>query len=57
MPIYKIEIIETLSTVIDVDSGSLEKAIQQIQEQYQHCDIVLDYSHHINTQIQEYSST
>lgn len=49
MKTFKIEITETLSKVITVESDSIETATKQVQQQYQKSEIVLDYTNLIST--------
>ena len=51
MKTFEIEIKETLSKVIEVKSNSLEEALVKAKESYDSEKIILDYSDHINTEI------
>ena len=52
--IYKIEIIETLSRIMEVEAESVEEAIEQIEDRYYTEEIVLDSDDHCCTQFKEY---
>jgi len=48
--LVKIEIIETLSRIIEVESNTEEQAENTVREQWQNEEIVLDYSDHSETE-------
>lgn len=39
---YQVEIVETLSRVIDVEANSYEEALDKVKAKYDKSDIVLD---------------
>ena len=52
--IYKIEIIETLSRIIEVEAESVADAIDEIEDRYYAEDIVLDSDDYCGTEFKEY---
>ena len=50
---YKIEIKETLSRVIEVESDSLEDALIKTKEKYNNEEIILSYADFIDAEIIE----
>lgn len=50
MPIYKIEITETLQRQIEVEASSKEEAIKKAKEQYQNQEIVLNENDYVDTE-------
>lgn len=50
MPVFKIEITETLQKQVEVEANSEEDAISRIRNQYYQANIVLDESNYIDTQ-------
>ena len=54
---YIIEITETLQRQITIFAESEGRALDTIQERYQNCDIVLDYSDFIKHEIHSISAT
>ncbi len=50
MPLFKIEITETLQKQVEVEAYSEEDAISKIRNQYYQENIVIDESNYINTQ-------
>ncbi len=50
MPLFKIEITETLQKQVEVEAYSEEDAISKIRNQYYQANIVIDESNYINTQ-------
>lgn len=49
---YKVEIIETLQRTIDVEASSAKEAIEQVQDSYRNCEIVLSADDYIDTKIE-----
>lgn len=47
--LYEITIKEVLSKTCTVKAKSRLDALDQIREQYNNCEIVLDYSDHVST--------
>ena len=48
---YTVEITETLSRIIEIDADSEELAVEQVRLMYQNCDIILEASDYIETEI------
>lgn len=51
---YKIEIEETLSKVVEIETNSLEEAIDIVQEKYSSEEYVLDYNDFLAVDIRQY---
>lgn len=45
---YNIQITETLSRIISIDSEILEEALEKVQESYDLCDIFLDRNDYVS---------
>lgn len=54
MPNFQIKIIETLSTVLDIEASSVDEALDIAKEKYQNEEIILDWSHHTDTEFSEF---
>lgn len=52
---YKVEITEYLQRTVDVEAKSEEDAIADVEEQYDKCNIVLDYSDFVKKEIEIYN--
>lgn len=50
MPKYKVEITETLQYQEEIEANNREEAIQKMKEKYRNEEIVLDDSHHVDTE-------
>jgi hypothetical protein len=48
---YRVEIIETLSRTIETVAENEDTAIEKVRQMYQNCDIILDASDYIETEI------
>ena len=55
--IYNIEIKETLSRIIDIESDSIEEALKSVNSGIDNCDIVLDDNDFVNREVNEYKDT
>jgi len=53
MPLFKIEVRETLSRVVEIDADNLESAKDIAEEQYKNEEIVLDYTDLAETNFEE----
>lgn len=53
MRTFKIEISETLSRIIEVESDSVEEAITLVDEMYKSEEIILDDSNYIEYSVHE----
>lgn len=51
MKTYSIEIIETLSRVVEIEADSVENALKSALEKYRNEDIVLDTNDYVDTVI------
>jgi hypothetical protein len=56
MKVFKIEIRETLSEIIDVKANSIDEAISKTQQLYRNEKIILGSENHIDTEIAEFIS-
>lgn len=52
---YKVEITETLQTIITIEANSEDEAIDIVQQKYKDEEIVLDSSNYIDTDFSIYS--
>lgn len=52
--ICKIEIKETLSRILDIESDSIEEALKSVNSGIDNCDIVLDDNDFVNREVNEY---
>jgi NTP pyrophosphatase (non-canonical NTP hydrolase) len=52
---YKVEITEYLQRTVDVEAESEEDAVANVEEQYDKCNIVLDYSDFVKKEIEIYN--
>jgi hypothetical protein len=50
---YKIEIIETLSMIVEQEANSSEEAIELVKQDYDNEVLILDASNHIDTEIKD----
>lgn len=48
---YRIEIIETLSHTIEMEAENEDAAVNKVRQMYRNCDIVLDASDYVGTEI------
>lgn len=48
---FKVEVTEILSRVIETDAESEEDAVEKIKRMYRNCDIILNASDYIETNI------
>ncbi len=55
MEIFKIEIQEFLSKIIEIEATNKEEAISKVKEMYRKEEIVLDSDDYVTTEIEEYS--
>lgn len=51
---YQVEIVETLSRVIDVEANSYEEALYKAKEHYDNSDIILDWEDLENVDYKKY---
>lgn len=48
---YRIEVTETLSRTVETEAESEEDAVEKVWRMYRDCDIVLDASDYVETEI------
>ena len=48
---YRVEIKETLSRVIETEADSESAAVDFVRQRYRNCDIILDPSDYVETEI------
>ncbi|MBR2203083.1 MAG: DpnD/PcfM family protein [Prevotella sp.] len=48
---YKIEVKELLSRIVETEADNEEDAVEMVRQMYRNCDIVLDASDYIDTEI------
>ena len=48
---YSIEVLEVLSRTVEVEAADAETAIEKVRQMYRKCEIVLDDSDYIGTEI------
>ena len=48
---YRIEVREVLSRIVETDAKSEEDAVKTVRQMYRNCDIVLDASDYLETEI------
>ena len=48
---YRIEVKEVLSRIVEAEADNEEEAVEMVKEKYRNCNIVLDASDYIETEI------
>lgn len=48
---FRVEITETLSRTIEIEAENEEEAVEMVRQMYRKCDIVLDASDYVETEI------
>ena len=48
---YRVEIVETLSCTIETEAESEYAAVEKVRRMYQKCEIILDASDYVETEI------
>jgi len=48
---YRIEVIEVLSRIVETEAENEDNAVEMVRQMYRNCDIVLDASDYIETEI------
>jgi hypothetical protein len=48
---FRVEITETLSRTIETEAESEDDAVEKVRQMYRNCDIILDDSDYIETEI------
>ena len=54
MEIFKIEVQEFLSRIIEIEADNIDEAISTVKEMYQKEEIILDSEDYVSTEIEEY---
>ncbi len=54
MEIFKIEIQEFLSKIIEIEGENINEAVSKVKEMYNNQEIVLDYNNYVSTEINEF---
>lgn len=55
MGVYKIEIQEFLSKIVEIEAENINEAVSKVKELYQNEEIVLDSDDYVTTEIEEYT--
>lgn len=55
MPNFQIEIVEMLSTVIDIQAENLDEALYLAEKKYHDEEVVLTEAHHMTTDFRDYN--
>ena len=48
---YKIEVTEVLSRIVETEAECEDDAVEMVRQMYRNCDIVLDASDYVETEI------
>lgn len=48
---YRIEVKELLSRIVETEADNEEDAVEMVRQMYRNCDIVLDASDYVDTEI------
>ena len=48
---YRIEVTEMLSRIVEMDAENEDDAVEMVRQMYRNCDLVLDASDYIETEI------
>ena len=48
---YRIEVTEVLSRIVETEAENEDKAVDRVRQMYQNCEIVLDASDYVETEI------
>lgn len=48
---FRVEITETLSRTIETEAESEDDAVEKVRQMYRNCDIILDDSDYVETEI------
>ena len=55
MKVFKIEIKEALTQIVEIEANTVDEALDRVHEKYKNEEIVLDCNDHVTTEISEYS--
>ena len=48
---YRIEVTEVLSRIVEIEAENEDDAVEMVRQMYRNCDLVLDASDYIETEI------
>jgi len=48
---YRIEVTEMLSRIVEADAENEDDAVERVRQMYRNCEIVLDASDYVETEI------
>jgi len=48
---YRIEVTEVLSRIVETDADNEEDAVEMVRQMYRNCEVVLDASDYVKTEI------
>lgn len=48
---YRIEVTEVLSRIVETDADNEEDAVEMVRQTYRNCEVVLDASDYVKTEI------
>ena len=48
---YRIEVTEVLSRIIEMDAENEDDAVEMVRQMYRNCELVLDASDYVETEI------
>ena len=48
---YRIEVTEVLSRIVETEAESEDDAVEMVRRMYRNCDIILDASDYVETEI------
>ena len=48
---YRIEVTEVLSRIVETDADNEEDAVEMVRQMYRNCELVLDSSDYVETEI------
>ena len=48
---YRIEVTEMLSRIVEMDAENEDDAVEMVRQMYRNCDLVLDASDYVETEI------
>ena len=48
---YRIEVTEVLSRIVEIEADNEDDAVEMVRQMYRNCDLVLDASDYIETEI------
>ena len=48
---YRIEVTEVLSRIVEIEADNEDDAVEMVRQMYRNCDLVLDASDYVETEI------